>query len=57
MKHALVFEDNHLIAMMIEDELLEYGNGSVEITTTGEQAVEMARVCFTAATVTLALKR
>ena len=42
MKHALVGEDNHLIAIMIEEELVEYGYTSVEIATSQKQAIEMA---------------
>lgn len=42
MKHALVIEDNHLIAMMIEEELVEHGYAFVEITTSQQQAIEMA---------------
>lgn len=44
MKHALVIEDNHLIAMMIEDELVAHGYPSVKIATSQEQAIEMARL-------------
>ena len=42
MKQALVIEDNHLIAMMIEDELLEHGYQSVRIAASQEQAIAMA---------------
>jgi DNA-binding response OmpR family regulator len=44
MKHALIIEDNHLIAMMIEDELIALGYGSAAVATTLEQAIEMARL-------------
>ena len=42
MRHALVIEDNHLVAMMIEEELLEHGYDSVENATSQEQAIAMA---------------
>jgi DNA-binding response OmpR family regulator len=42
MKHALVVEDNHLIAMMIEEELAQQGYDSIEIATSQEQAIAMA---------------
>lgn len=42
MRHALVIEDNHLVAMMIEEELVEHGYDSVEIATSQEQAIVMA---------------
>lgn len=43
MKHALIIEDNHLIAMMIEQELVEHGYLSVEVATSQAQAVELAK--------------
>lgn len=42
MKHGLVIEDNHLIAMMIEEELAAHGYTSTEIATSHAQAVVMA---------------
>ena len=42
MKHALVVEDNHLIAMMIEEGLAELGYTSIQIATSQEQAIAMA---------------
>jgi DNA-binding response OmpR family regulator len=41
-RHALVIEDNHLIAMMIEEELKALGYSSIEIATSQEQAIAMA---------------
>lgn len=42
MRHALIIEDNVLVAMMIEDELVERGYDSVEIASSQEQAIQMA---------------
>lgn len=42
MKHGLVIEDNHLIAMMIEEELSAHGYTSTEVATSQEQAIAMA---------------
>ena len=42
MKHALVIEDNPLIAMMIEENLVEHGYDSVEIATSQEQALKLS---------------
>ena len=44
MKHALVIEDNSLIAMMIGEELVDHGYESVEIATSQDQAIQMAKV-------------
>jgi DNA-binding response OmpR family regulator len=41
-KHALVVEDNHLIAMMIEEELMAHGYASVETAPSQELAIELA---------------
>ena len=41
-KHALIVEDNYLIAMMIEEELREQGYSSIEMATSQEQAIELA---------------
>jgi DNA-binding response OmpR family regulator len=41
-KHALVVEDNHLIAMMIEEGLAELGYTTIEIATSQAQAIAMA---------------
>jgi DNA-binding response OmpR family regulator len=41
-KHALIIEDNHLIAMMVEEELAELGYGLIETATSQRQAIEMA---------------
>jgi DNA-binding response OmpR family regulator len=43
MKHALVIENNHLIAMMIEQELSESGYDTVQVAVTQEQAIAMAK--------------
>lgn len=42
--HALVIEDNHLIAMMVEEELAEHGYASVEVATSQRQAIELAKI-------------
>lgn len=42
MRHALVIEDNYLVAMMIGEELVDHGYKSVEIAASQEQAIEMA---------------
>lgn len=44
MKHALIIEDNRLIAMMIEDELAEHGYELIEIASSQMQAIQMAAV-------------
>jgi DNA-binding response OmpR family regulator len=41
-KHGLIIEDNHIIAMMIEEELNAHGYQSTEIATSQEQAIAMA---------------
>lgn len=41
-KHALVIEDNHLIAMMIKEELADRGYGLIENATSQREAIEMA---------------
>lgn len=43
MKHALVVEDNPLIAMMIEEELAEHGYHSFERAASQEEAIRMAQ--------------
>ena len=42
MKHALIIEDNELIAVMIRDYLEECGYGSVDLASTQAAAVELA---------------
>lgn len=42
MKYALVIEDNHLIAMMVEEELADHGYGLIEVATSQHQAIRMA---------------
>lgn len=44
MKHALVIEDNHVIAMMISEELVEFGYETVDIATSQDQAIEQAKI-------------
>ena len=43
MKHGLVVEDNHLIAMMIEEELKAHGYTTIEVATSQQQAIAMAK--------------
>jgi DNA-binding response OmpR family regulator len=40
--HGLVIEDNHLIAMMIEEELIANGYTSIDVATSQGQAIAMA---------------
>lgn len=40
--YALIIEDNHLIAMMIREELAENGFDSIDIATSEQQAIAMA---------------
>jgi two-component system, response regulator PdtaR len=42
MKHALVIEDRPLIAMLIEEELIEYGYGSARTARSERDAIRMA---------------
>ncbi len=42
-KHALVIEDQILIAMAIQDKLAEFGYDYVEVATSQDQATELAR--------------
>ena len=44
MKHALIIEDNHLIAMMIEDELITHGYATVEVAVSQEEAIGKAMI-------------
>ena len=42
MKHALIIEDRMVIALMIEDELAEFGYASAAIATSQKSAIELA---------------
>lgn len=44
MKYALVVEDNHLIAMMVEEELVQHGYATVDVASSQEQAIEFAKI-------------
>lgn len=44
MKYALVVEDNQLVAMMVEEELIDHGYATIDVATSQEQAIEYARI-------------